>query len=292
MLRALTVAALAAAMPLPSQSSESVLLWPDGAPGALGTGDDDKPRLLVVRDHLGAADAPRPAVVICPGGGYQHLAMGHEGHEIAAWLDSIGVAGVILDYRHRKKGYGHPAPLQDAQRALRLVRHRAEEWNLDAARVGILGFSAGGHLASSATVHWDRGDAEAHDPVDRHSCRPDFSVLCYPVIAFGAPFTHRGSMRNLLGEEPSQELVERMSSERQVTAETPPTFLWHTSADKVVPAQNSVAFYLALLEHRVPCELHLFEEGRHGIGLGKGHAAALWPQLCRQWLVARSVLGR
>lgn len=277
------------------QKPETVLLWQGGAPGALGTEGKDKPKLLVF--HAPKAQGsdqqgPRPVIVVCPGGGYGHLAMDHEGQQIAAWLNGIGITAAVLDYRHRGKGYGHPAPLADAQRALRLVRHHAGRWNVDAGKVGVLGFSAGGHLASSASVHHDTGDKDAADVIDRQSCRPDFAVLCYAVIAFGESFTHKGSQRNLIGKLPAPELVIKMSSEKQVNKTTPPTFLWHTTSDRGVPPQNSVAYYLALLQHKVPCEMHLFEKGRHGVGLGKGLAAERWPELCQRWLVTRGVLSR
>ncbi len=289
-----TVVALLAlsllAVPAPTQAPEEVLLWPQGAPGALGTEEKDQPRIQLWRAP--AREGGVPAIVVCPGGGYAHLALGHEGRQIAAWLNGIGVTAAVLEYRHRGKGYGHPAPLQDAQRALRTVRHHATDWGVDPERTGVLGFSAGGHLASSVTVHHDGGDAQAADPVDRRSCRPDFSVLCYPVVAFDQPFTHKGSQRNLLGAAPPAALVAEMSSERHVDATTPPTFLWHTSTDKVVPVENSLAFYAALRRAGVPCELHCFERGRHGVGLGKGLAASAWPELCRAWLVERRVLER
>ena len=272
-----------------AQGPETLLLWPGGAPGALGTADKDKPRVIVY--HAARGEAPRPAIIICPGGGYGHLAMGHEGHAIAKWANSLGITGVILEYRHRGKGYGHPAPLTDAQRAIRYTRSRAKAWKLDANKIGILGFSAGGHLASSASVHFDSGHPEAKDPVEQQACRPDFSVLCYPVIAFDQPFTHRGSQRNLLGKEPDPALVREMSSERQVTGKTPPAFLFHTTADGAVPVQNSLVYYSALNKHKVPCELHVFEKGRHGIGLAKGHAAERWPELCHRWLLDRGVLA-
>ena len=273
----------------PAQSPVEVLLWPDGAPGALGTEAKDQPKLLVWRAQ--AEGGATPAVVVCPGGGYGHLAMGHEGKQIAAWLNSIGVTAAVLDYRHRGKGYGHPAPLQDAQRALRTVRANADAWRVDPARTGVLGFSAGGHLASSVSVHHDAGAPEHADPIERQSCRPDFSVLCYAVLAFDQPFTHKGSQRNLLGEDPPPALVAEMSSERHVDEATPPTFLWHTTADRAVPVENSLAYYAALRRAGVPCELHCFEQGRHGVGLGKGLAASAWPDLCRRWLVARKVLS-
>ena len=269
---------------------EISLLWQSGAPGALGTEAKDKPRVQVY--HAKSSKAAVPAIVICPGGGYGHLAMDHEGHQIARWLNSLGITGVILEYRHRGKGYGHPAPLRDVQRALRLVRHQAREWRIQANKVGVLGFSAGGHLAASASVHHDTGNPNPIDPIDRQTCRPDFSILCYAVIAFEQPFTHKGSQRNLLGKQPSKELTLKMSSDRQVTATTPPAFLWHTTADRVVPPENSVAYYLALRKHKIPCEMHLFEKGNHGIGLGKGKAAEQWSALCHRWLITQGVISQ
>ena len=164
----------------------------------------------------------------------------------------MGVAAFVLDYRHRGKGYGHPAPMLDVQRAIRQVRAHADRWQVKPNRIGVLGFSAGGHLASTAGTHFDRGQADATDPVDRLSCRPDFMVLCYPVIAFDEPFTHRGSQRNLLGANAPDELVRRFSNEKQVTEDTPPTFLFHTNADRGVPAENSVAIYPALRREEFP----------------------------------------
>ncbi|MGE0144259.1 MAG: alpha/beta hydrolase [Planctomycetota bacterium] len=272
------------------EEPERHLLWPAGAPRALGDEPKDRPQITVYPAN--GDGAANPAILICPGGGYGTLAMDHEGHQIARWLAQLGVTGVILEYRHRGGGYGHPVPLEDAQRAMRLVRTRATEWRLDPAKLGVLGFSAGGHLASSLSVHHDAGDPNASDAIDRTSCRPDFAVLCYPVIAFDQPFTHRGSQRNLLGDDAAPELIDRMSSERQVTTETPPTFLWHTTADRGVSPKNSLVYYQALLEHDVPCELHVFEAGRHGIGLGKGLPAEAWPELCRSWLIGRGVLAR
>jgi len=265
------------------------LLWPDGAPGALGDADKDKPRLLVSLPDKDKANGA--AIVICPGGGYGGLAMGHEGHEIAAWVNSLGIAGLILDYRHRGKGYGHPHPLMDAQRAVRLARHNSKDWGIDPQRIGILGFSAGGHLASSALTHFKAGKADADDPVERLSSRPDFGVLCYAVIAFDEPYTHRGSQRNLLGADANPELVKKMSSEKQVTAETPPTFLWHTSEDKGVPAENSVQFFLALQRAGVVAELHVFEKGRHGVGLARDiPGTSAWPGRLHEWLKVRGVV--
>lgn len=266
-------------------------LWPKGAPLAKGDAEGDKPSLMIYLPPKEKATGA--AVVICPGGGYAHLAMDHEGHAVAQWLNSIGVAGFILTYRHHGTGYGHPAPLLDAQRAIRLVRTRVDEWGVKPDRIGILGFSAGGHLASTAGTHFDKGKADADDPIDRASCRPDFMVLVYPVISFTEPFTHKGSRKNLLGENPDPKLVESLSNERQVTPETPPTFLIHTSGDTGVPAENSVAFYLALRKAKVPAELHIFAKGQHGFGLGKKDlAASTWPSVCAEWMRGLGVLER
>jgi len=261
------------------------LLWPEGAPGAKGDAEGDKPTLTI---YLPEKDkATGAAVVICPGGGYGNLAVDHEGHQIAQWLNSLGVAGFIVKYRHRNSGagYGHPAPLLDAQRAVRMVRSRAAEWGVDPGRIGILGFSAGGHLASTAGTHFDSGDPNAKDPIDRASCRPDFMVLVYPVISLIEPYTHAGSRQNLLGKAPDPNLVEYLSNERQVTPQTPPTFLIHTYEDTAVPAENSIYFYLALRRAKVPAEMHLYQKGQHGFGLGKNvGAASSWPAQCADWM--------
>jgi acetyl esterase/lipase len=242
------------------------LLWPQGAPGALGTEPADKPTLIIY-----LPDKPN--------------GVGVEGHQIGRWLNENGVAGFICDYRHNGKKYRHPAPLQDAQRAIRTVRARAQELRVDPHKVGILGFSAGGHLASTAVTHFDAGDAGAADPIQRVSSRPDFGILCYPVIAFDQPFTHRGSQRNLLGDGASSDLVASLSNERQVTDQTPPCFLWHTWEDTGVPPENSVAFYQALLARKISAELHVYSKGRHGLGLAKDTpGTSAWPQACLAWL--------
>ncbi len=267
----------------------TTLLWPAGAPGALGAEEKDQPKLIIY--PAPAETACGAAIVILPGGGYGHLAMGHEGHEIAAWCNSLGCSAFIVDYRHRTKGYGHPAPLQDAQRAIRTVRAEAPKWHVDPQRIGVIGFSAGGHLASSTGVFFDAGMAEDEDPIQRVSCRPDFLILCYPVIGFGESFTHLGSQRNLLGADASPELIRSLSTEKHVTAESPPTFLWHTTEDRPVPPENSLRFYLALQAQQVPAELHVFEKGRHGLGLaGDTPGARDWPGLCRTWLNERGIL--
>ncbi|MEX0677618.1 MAG: alpha/beta hydrolase [Pirellulales bacterium] len=271
--------------------STTELLWLAGAPGAKGDADDDKPTLTV---SLPPADmANGAAVVICPGGGYGGLAMSYEGIDIAKWLNDHGIAAFVLKYRHRGSGYGQPAPLDDAQRAIRTVRARAAEFKVDPARIGILGFSAGGHLASAAGTHFDAGQPDAAGPIERASSRPDFLILCYPVISFTAPVTHQGSKKNLLGENPDPQLVEKYSNELQVTRETPPTFLWHTDADTGVPPENSVLFYLALRKAKVPAELHVYEKGRHGLGLAREvPAVKTWPDLAIDWMRGRGLLEK
>ncbi|HTU18749.1 MAG TPA: alpha/beta hydrolase [Gemmataceae bacterium] len=264
------------------------LLWPKGAPGALGTEDRDKPSLTI---YLPLADkANGAAVVVCPGGGYGGLAVGHEGKEPAEWLNRQGIAAFVLRYRLGSR-YHHPVPMQDAQRALRIVRSRAKEWNLDPKRIGIWGFSAGGHLASTIATHFDDGKPDADDPIERVSCRPDFAILCYPVITMRPPYTHGGSRRNLLGDKPDEALVESLCNDKQVTEKTPPTFLFHTNEDKAVPAENSILFYQALRKKKVPAELHIYEKGPHGVGLGAGRGAvSAWPEQLAGWLKTRGVL--
>jgi acetyl esterase/lipase len=266
------------------------LLWPRGAPGVIGTEERDKPSIAV---HLPPANrATGTAVVVCPGGGYGALALGHEGKDIADWLNQRGVAAFVLRYRLGPR-YHHPAPLQDAQRALRTVRARAGEYHIDPHRLGIWGFSAGGHLASTAITHFDDGKPDAADPVERASSRPDFAILCYPVITLKPPYAHKGSRRNLLGEKPDPKLLEGLCNETQVTSRTPPTFLFHTDADKGVPPENSVLFYLALRKAGVPAELHIFEKGPHGVGLAaRDPTLSRWPGLLEAWMKGRGLLDK
>ncbi len=261
---------------------EPLKLWPDGAPGAVGNEPADIPELRVYLPE--EAQATGAGIVICPGGGYGALAMDHEGHQVAKWLNRIGVAGFVLKYRLGRR-YQHPAPLQDAQRAMRYVRAHAKEWKIDPHRLGIMGFSAGGHLASTVATHFDAGDPNSDDPIERESCRPDFAVLCYPVISFTESFGHSGSKRNLLGPNPDPKLVENLSNEKQVTAETPPTFLFHTGADAGVPVENSLAFYQALRKAKVPAELHIYQDGPHGVGLAPGRPGlSTWKERLADWL--------
>jgi acetyl esterase/lipase len=266
-------------------------LWDSAVPGALGSEPKDTPQVICYA--LEGVQQPTPALVILPGGGYGGLAMDHEGHQIARWANSLGMHAFICDYRHRGKGYGHPHPLLDAQRLVRRVRAQAEQWQVDPDRVGIIGFSAGGHLASTVLTHFDKGEPTADDTVGRFSSRPDFGILCYPVIDLERSYTHRGSQRNLLGDAPAPELIQLLSNSEQVTADTPPTFVWSTQDDTVVPVENSLSFYAALCRHKVPSELHVFPKGRHGLGLGADSAVvAQWPVLCRNWLVDLRVLEK
>lgn len=245
------------------QSTNSFPLWPDGAPGALGQNDKDIPTLTPYFPKAGKATGA--VMVICPGGGYQHLAP-HEGGVYAEWLNDHGITAFVLKYR-LAPDYHNPAMLQDAARAVRLVRARAGEWKLDPKRVGIMGSSAGGHLASTLATHFDAGDATAIDPIDRQSSRPDVAVLCYAVISMGE-FAHQGSKKNLLGTNPPPALVKEFSNELQVTKETPPCFVWHTMEDKTVPVENSLQFASALRQAGVPFDLHIYQKGGHGMGLG------------------------
>jgi acetyl esterase/lipase len=277
-----------AADPAPPKTE---LLYPNGAPGAVGTDDADKPALTIWLPP--AEKALGTGVVICPGGGYGFLAMDHEGKQVAQWFNERGVAAFVLKYRLGPR-YHHPAPLQDAQRALRIVRSRAKEFGIEPTRVGIMGFSAGGHLASTAGTHFDDGKAGADDPVEKVSCRPDFMVLCYPVITLEeGPFVHKGSRKNLLGDNPDPKLIEELSNQKQVTDKTPPTFLFHTNADGGVLPENSVEFYLALRKAKVPAELHIYEKGGHGVGLApKDPILGSWPDRLNGWLESRGLLKK
>jgi acetyl esterase/lipase len=256
----------------------------------VGQEEGDKPTLTIFQPPADKANGA--AVVICPGGGYQWLAVDHEGKQIGDWLTAHGVTAFMLKYRIAPR-YHHPAPLQDAQRALRTVRARAREWNVDPQRIGIWGFSAGGHLASTAGTHFDSGKPDAADPIERVSCRPDFLILCYPVISLEPPYAHMGSRRNLLGNEPDPKLVESLSNHTQVTAKTPPTFLFHTNGDAGVVPENSVLFYLALRKAGVPAELHIYGKGPHGVGLAqKDPVLSSWPERLAAWLNSNGFLGK
>ena len=238
-------------------------LWPTGAPGALGKKMRDIPTITPFPSA--AKNNSGSAIVICPGGGYGGLAS-HEGSTYAQFLQQHGINAFVLKYRLGSAGFRHPIMLGDAARAIRTVRTNAKKWNIDPEKIGIMGSSAGGHLASTMITHFDKGNPNASDPVDRASSRPNVGILCYPVITMGE-FTHQGSKRNLLGKNPSKELTDLLSSEKQVRKDTPPTFVWHTAEDRPVPVENSMLFASALRKAAVPFALHIYQKGRHGIGL-------------------------
>lgn len=260
------IATLAHAAPL-----APVPLYPNGAVDARGTAEQDIPTLTAYLPQK--TSAPTSAILVCPGGGYGGLA-GHEGQGYATWLEEQGIAAVVLKYRLGSAGYRHPSMLNDAARGMRLLRSKAKEWNIDPARCGVMGSSAGGHLASTLLAHFDAGKADDKDPIERISSRPDFGILCYAVITMGE-LTHGGSRKNLLGDNPGPELIELLSNEKQVTRETPPCFVWHTADDPVVKVENSLQFAAALQHAHVPFDLHIYQKGPHGIGLSIGkHGAA------------------
>jgi acetyl esterase/lipase len=264
-------------------------LWEGDAPGAAGKEDKDTPALFLY--PAAKEKATGAGIVVCPGGGYGGLAVDHEGEQVAEWLNSIGVNAYVLRYRLGSAGYRHPVMMNDVNRAVRTVRAKAAEWGNDPARIGVLGFSAGGHLASTAVTHWDDGKPDAQDPIEKVSSRPDWGVLIYPVITMTAPFTHGGSRKNLLGENPAPELVDLMSNEKQVTDKTPPCFLVHAEDDKVVPPENSLMLIAALTKHKVPFAVTFFDHGGHGFGLGtKDPALAVWPAQCAEWMKGRGFL--
>jgi len=266
----------------------TIPLWNDGAPGALGSAEHDIPTITPILPDPDKATGA--AIVVCPGGGYSGLA-DHEGTAYANWLARHGIAGLLLKYRLGSHGYRHPVMLNDAERALRLARHHATEWNIDPQRVGIIGSSAGGHLASTLVTHFDAGNPASTDPVERHSSRPDLGILCYGVLTMGE-HTHEGSKKNLLGENPADELIHHLSNERQVSEGTPPCFVWHTWEDLAVKVENSLDFAAALRAAGVRFELHIYELGGHGIGLGPKDAPHRWAEDCLAWLRERGFAAR
>lgn len=259
-------------------------LWPDGAPAAKGKTDDDQPWMDVYLPEKTKANGC--AIVIAPGGGYGGLADDHEGIQPAMFWNSHGVTAFVLHYRLGSKGYHHPVQLGDGQRAVRLVRAKAADYGIDLKRIGMMGFSAGGHLASTVGTHFDAGKADAPDAVDRVSSRPDFLVLGYPVISFDPEITHSGSVKNLLGPEAGNpELIRLLSSELQVTPATPPAFLFHTAEDSGVPVANSLRFFEALQKHKIPSEMHIYQHGPHGVGLTPGDPVlGTWSGHANAWL--------
>jgi len=265
-----------------------VPLWLGTPPGALGDKPEDIPTLTIYLPD--PAKAVRTGIVVCPGGGYVHLAMQKEGTDIAEWLNSIGIAAFVLKYRLGPR-YRHPIEMWDGQRAVRYVRYHAKDYGIDPDRIGIWGFSAGGHLASTVGTHFDNGKPGAPDPIDRVSCRPDFMVLAYPVISMLPPFVHEGSMHALLGDNPDPKLLRELSNELQVSSQTPPTFLFSTDEDTTVPCENTVLFFLALRKNHVPAEMHIFGPGPHGVGLASTRAdLSIWPTLLANWFRTRGLL--
>lgn len=281
----LTLALFLVSPGLMAQTNFSFPLWSGDAPGALGQAAKDIPTMTVFLPS--PEKATGAAMVIFPGGGYAGLA-DHEGSQYARWFNELGLAGLVVKYRLGSAGYRHPAMLQDAARAVRTARARAEEWKLDPQRISVIGSSAGGHLASTLMTHWDRGNPTAADAIERQSSRPDLVILCYPVVSMSQPFTHRGSRANLLGDHPSPELQRELSAELRVSTNTPPCFIWSTADDRTVPVENSLTLALALSKVGVPFDLHIYAHGPHGIGLGnktfdqsKFHP---WTRECELWL--------
>jgi len=280
----------AAQQPIPIQDGQVIPLWSGAAPGALGSDTSDVPTITVYLPRTVPANTP--AIIVCPGGSYVRLASNHEGRQVANYLNSLGIVAFVLRYRLGPK-YHHPIELGDAQRAIRIVRARAQEFAVLPDRIGMMGFSAGGHLASTAATHFDAGKPDATDAIDRAASRPDFLILGYPVISTDPAIAHAGSVRNLLGENPDPKLLEELSNDLRVTPQTPPTFIFQTNADTTVPAENSVRFYLALRKAKVPAEMHIFENGAHGVGLSLDDPAlSLWPTLLTNWLRGRGLLTK
>jgi acetyl esterase/lipase len=270
-----------------------IFLYPTRAPGALGEGEADKPRMYALLPKNRSTSA---AILVIPGGGYENVAIGHEGFQIATWLNAQGMVAFVLDYRVAP--YQFPVEIDDGRRAMRLIRAHAAEYGIDPERLGVWGSSAGGHLASSLATHCDNVTPAATnatvgspDPVDSVPCKPDFMVLEYPVIAMEGPFAHAGSRKNLLGPDPDPALAHEYSNQFAVNAQTPPTFLWATEKDPTVPVENSLDFYQALVRAKVPAELHIYEYKDHGCGLcGSIVSLSTWPGLVRNWLVQHSYL--
>ncbi|TFW34931.1 alpha/beta hydrolase [Massilia horti] len=289
---------LAAALPL-SQAAPKVLpLWPEGVPGAkpaLGPERFENGRVSNISEPTITVYGPAvdrqngTAVIICPGGGYVRESFQREGEQYATWLSTLGVTSFVLKYRLQE--FGHPAPLQDVLRAVRLVRSKAAEFHVRADRIGVMGSSAGGHLAATAGTLFDNPLGRTGAQLDAVSARPDFLMLMYPVITMDGPAVHTGSRKALIGGAPSAETVQLMSVEKQVTKDTPPTLLIHTQEDKSVPVENSIMFYQALTRAAVPAEMYLFEHGAHGMGMKPGlGTASNWPRRAEEWLRERGLL--
>jgi acetyl esterase/lipase len=291
MLQSLLILALGI---VPGADVRNLPLWDGEAPAIVGEPAANRPSIDI---YLPPDDiANGTGVVVCPGGGYGFLALDHEGKQAADWLNARGVAAFVLHYRIVTKGRPaplHPAPLMDVQRALRTVRAKAADYHLKPDRIGVWGFSAGGHLASSAATHFDAGKTDADDPIERASCRPDFAILAYPVVSMDPAVSHGGSRQNLLGKEPSPEVVELMSNDKHVTKQTPATFIFHTDDDAAVPVANSLLFYLACKKNGVSVEMHSYAHGTHGVGLAlKNPILGTWPERLEAWLRGRKLLDK
>lgn len=282
----LTAAPLEAQMLSAQGRPIPIRLYPGKAPGALGNTPQDIPILYLMLPKKPTTSA---AILVIPGGGYEHVAIGHEGFQIGEWLRDQGMPALVLDYRVAP--YHYPVEIEDGMRAMRLIRAHAKEWGIDPNRIGVWGFSAGGHLAATLGTHCNQTNPDAKDPIDRYSCKPDFMVLAYPVISMRKSITHMGSRLNLLGPDPSPALVKDMSNELQVTPTTPPTFIFVTQRDPVVPVQNSLDFFNAMVKNHVEGELHVFDYGIHGCGLcGSILPLRVWPSMLRRWLIDHSWL--
>lgn len=270
------------------QEPQTIPLWPGRAPGATGDGPEDVPMLTIYMPPN--TTGPMTAVIVAPGGGYRTLSMNKEGRIPATYLNSLGVAAFVLKYRLGPK-YRHPIELGDMQRAIRTVRSRSTEWRIAPDRIGVMGFSAGGHLASHASTQFDAPSRAPSDDIDRVSSRPDFAILGYPVISLSESWTHKGSRTMLLGEAADDETARRLSTDTLVTPQTPPTFLFHTNADTAVPVENSIHYFLALRKAGVPAEMHIFKDGAHGVGMPMNDAAlSEWPKVLANWMRASGLL--
>lgn len=281
------------ALVLTSFSQEKHLLWPDGAPGAKGDAEHDQPAMFAYLPDPAAANGC--GVVVFPGGGYGGLAADHEGHQIGRFFNEFGVAAFVVHYRLGSRGYHHPTQINDAKRAIRMVRHNAEKFGVDPERLGTMGFSAGGHLCSMTGTLFDLGQPDAEDPIDQPSSRPDFIIPCYPVISMSTEFGHGGSRRNLLGGnfEPDSDEAKAVSTELLVKPDSPPAFIFQTDEDKAVPAENAVFFYLALRKHGIPAEMHIYQNGPHGVGLFQGDPIlGTWGGHLRDWLRTNRFLAK
>lgn len=275
----------------PTQPEKTMRLWDGDAPFAKGTQQQDIPTLQAY--FPANAKKPMPAILICPGGAYGGLSTGTEGYDYAQFLNRQGIAGFVLRYRLGSTGYRHPVMLTDASRALRIIRANAAKWNIDPDKVGVIGSSAGGHLAATLLTKFDHGDPQATDAIERVSSRPDFGILCYPVISMQKDITHWGSRINLLGRDADLKLVNELSAEQNIRPDTPPCFLWHTSEDHAVSPRNSIRFASGLAEKGIPYDLHIYQKGGHGMGLGSKFPytdAHPWTRDVVFWLKANRII--